>query len=460
MLKMSYFFKLKMPHFRPSAQAGMSLIETAMGIIVLGLIVLPIFRMSHVNYAKKVYDTNLGTLNVAKEGINQYFVSGNAAYPCPADLSLKPGDADFGKAGNCTLASTKKCSNPTWFNIHGGICKTDNTANAIIIGGLPFSDLKMSQEDSFDFWGNKLIYAVTHSQTDGGTYTANGGKIKIMSVDDPELVAAGPASDPDRDGAPDLVTGLYDIFIFSTGKNGVGGYSNNGLPLSACGGPADGYEYENCDYDNIFFALQDPNNDKASAYTEVRGANYFDDITSEQQALPIGTWFQHEDNPLYVNKDFVLTQATKVGVGTTTPTRHNGGEFNAVNLMVDGDIRADTAGGNGGHLQSSDYCDDSDPASKKGNNCFQPEIITDALDEMNCIEDTSYASGAVRAVKNISDNTVYCGSGLNKNGTLTGDAKKLIVDKTKFKVKDCASIGRVAAGIDVNGDLVCVVHVP
>lgn len=457
MLKMSYFYRFKRDRTLTLTQTGISLLETAIGIAVIGLIIFPLFHAYSYKHAKKVYETNLGTLNEALEGINQFFVSGNSAYPCPADLSLKPGDADFGKAGDCAnLGNIRPCNNPTWFT-NGGICKT-NGPNKIIIGGLPFSSLKMQEEDSFDFWGNKLIYAVTHDQTDTTTYATNNGKIKIMSIDDPVLVAAGPPANPDRDGIPDLVPGTYDIFIFSTGRNGVGGFTSTGQPLAACGGAASGYEHENCDFDDIFFALEDPNNSDVSCYSTVAGTGYFDDATTEQEILPVGTWYQHDKNPLYVNADFVLTQATKVGIGTTTPNQHEGKTFPAVNLKVEGDIRAEFLGGKGGHIRSDKLCDDTGVTS--GAHCFNPKIITDAVDDMNCINGPSYASGAVRGVKNISNSSVYCGGGLNKNGTLTGNAKKLVVDNTKFVVKDCAGVGMVAVGIDVNGELICVMHVP
>jgi type II secretory pathway pseudopilin PulG len=454
---MFYFYRFKRDASPVLIQKGMSLLETAIGLVIIGLIILPIFRTYSYKHARKVYETNLGALNEAIEGINQFFVSGNSAYPCPADLSLKPGDTDFGKTGDCSnLGNIRPCDNPTWFT-NGGICKTTGT-DEIIIGGLPFSSLKMPEEDSFDFWGNKLIYAVTHDQTDTATYVANNGKIRIMSIDDPALVAAGPPSDPDRDGIPDLVPGAYDIFIFSTGENGVGGFTRTGQRLETCGDATDGYEHENCDFDDVFFALEDPNNSDISCYSKVAGTGYFDDATSEQKVLPVGTWYQHDKNPVYANADFVLTQATKVGIGTTTPNQHDGKTFPAVNLMVEGDIRAEFFGGKGGHVRSDSICDDTGTTS--GGNCFNPNIITDAVDDMNCIESPSYASGAVRGVKNISNSSVYCGGGLNKNGTLTGNAKKLKVDSTKFTIKDCSSAGMVAEGIDVNGELICVMYTP
>jgi len=450
MLKMSYFFKLKMPHFRPSAQAGLSLLETAVGLIVVGFMVVPVMRTYKVSMTKEAFQGTYGTLSMAIDGINQYYASDNGAYPCPADLSLQEGDAGYGVASNCVLANIELCGGPTWFTTGGGICKTEDTNDAIIIGGLPFASLKMSDEDSFDSWKNKYIYAVTFRQTDNTTYKTDNGNIRIKYLpkdDTPEFI---------KDGTNTTI--LYDMFIFSTGESGVGGYTKKGQPLTACMDinidPR--YETENCDFDDVFFALHyaPPGELRTSAYSTVLDGSspepFFDDITNMQRFVPANTWYQHEDNPSYANIDFVLTQATKVGIGTTTPDD----PYIGTTLMVKGDIQAAvTASPNGGHLESDSVCAENDA------DCFDPEIITGAVESMNCFSSNSYVSddpSVVRAVKKLADSSVTCTNGATAAGApIETDGEILEVDTSKFNPVPCPN-DWLAIGIDANGDLKCI----
>ena len=212
-------------------QGGLSLIEMAIAIAVLGLLALPVLRAYRTNLMKASYENDLGALSTTLEGVNRYYISGHSSYPCPTDLSLKNGDTGFGVAGDCSdLNGIKLCTNTTWFE-DDGICKTSTSSDATIIGGLPFADLKMSQENALDSWKNKLIYAVTHRQTDPTTYVNGNGSIQVMCVDDPKKIAAGTTGD---NGAPDIVLSsggssiaLYEIFVFSTGEDGIGGYNSS-----------------------------------------------------------------------------------------------------------------------------------------------------------------------------------------------------------------------------------------
>ena len=470
--KMFIFGKRKTTFRFFCKQGGLSLIEMAIAVAVLGLLALPVIRSYRANLVKEAFENNLGTLSTALEGINRYYISGNFFYPCPTDLSLGSSDLDFGSAKDCSdLSAIELCTSPTWFE-HDGICKTSNSSGAIIIGGLPFADLKMSQENSLDSWKNKLIYAVTHRQTDPATYVTGNGSIQLMGIDDPKKIANGTV-----DGVPDLIRtadgssiAMYEIFIFSTGEAGIGGYSRSGQTLSECEDVKDTYEYENCDFDGVFFVREDPHDTEISAYSISTGKDpdtgedfrryYFDDMTTQQISPPSNTWYQHEDNALYEaasDINFVLTQATRVGIGTTDPAT----PYDDVTLMVVGDITAETAAKPdgttfGGRFQADGMCNED-------RTCFDPEIIAGAVDDMNCNADTSYSAdpsiGVNRAVIRISSNSVGCNSGVEgSSGSDSIDGGEVLqVDNTTFSEKDCGS-GSYAGGIDSNGDLICVTY--
>ena len=412
-----------------SNEDGLSLIEAAIGLLLLGLLVMPIIQARKHEVVKEIREINYGSIQNSIKGVNQFFGSGNGAYPCPASLTLAEGDTDFGVSGDCTLANVRLCTDPLW-PANEGICKTDNTVDAIIIGGIPFTTLKMPQEQSLDYWGNKLIYAVTHKQTDQVTYATNTGEIRLLAMDDPVGVL-----NATEDGIPDQLANLYDLFVFSTGSNGTGGYTKDGNPITPCGNAATGYEFENCNFDNIFFIDRNSDVDGADARSDVIGATYYDDWTIAQQVPPISTWFQHEDNPTYVNRDYVLTLSTRVGIGTTTPDE---------SLEVMGAIRSENNGIEGGRIKSDSICNDTD--------CFDPEMITGTFTDMNCTASLTFP--VPRVVTELSNGTVTCSTALDTLGNPIGGGNNLQVDTGVFSAVPCAG-GQIAVGIDATGGLLC-----
>tara|TARA_R110001592_G_scaffold3525_26_gene20137 strand:- start:5756 stop:7045 length:1290 start_codon:yes stop_codon:yes gene_type:complete len=413
-----------------SKEDGLSLIEAAIGLVVISLIALPMIQAQTQQIADKIYKGNYGTLANAEQGINQFFGSGAGVYPCPASLTLAEGDTGFGVSGDCTLTNVRLCTDAAW-PASEGICKTDNTPDAIIIGGVPFATLQMPQDESLDYWGNKVFYAVTQKQTDPATYATNAGEIRILAADSALQVAAGTA-----DGVPDQLGSFYDMILFSTGSNGVGGYSKDGVAIGVCGNATTGFESENCDLDNVFFVDKNPNADDGAIRSDVAGVNYYDDWTRAQETPPISTWFQH-NSPT----NFVLTLATKVGIGTTDPSD---------SLEVMGAIRVEPTASFTGRLKSDSICNES--------NCFDPDIITHTSLDMSC--ESSAEFPYKRAVTEIRDSSTKCSTGLVPNPGSGpayipyGDGNNVSVDATKFNAFTCGG-GQVAAGF-VNGDLVCV----
>ncbi len=401
-------------------ERGLSLVEMAIGLLVIGLITLPIIQAQKYKIVKEIRQVNYGSIQNSIDGINQYFSAGNGAYPCPASLTLGEGDTNFGVSVDCTLSNVKLCTNPAWPSTEG-ICKTSDTPSAIIIGGIPFATLGMPQEEALDYWGNKLIYAVTQTQTNNSTYITSAGRIRILGVDDPALVALGA-----DDGIPNQISNLYDLFVFSTGYNGAGGYTKDGNATTACGDASSGYEFENCNFDNIFFIDKNPDND-ASARSDTAGPTYFDDWTRGQRSLPISTWFKNENN-----MNYVMTLATRVGVGTANPDYA---------LDVVGSVMAEPQGSGDGNIIAPDICNDS-------GDCFSPSLIASepltAAPSMDCRNKTSLGGGDPinKPVIAIGNSELTC-------------ADTIQVSPTTFSDKDCAATNKRAIGIDASGGLIC-----
>ncbi len=409
-------------------EKGLSLIEVAIGLIVLGLVMLPLIQTYKVNIATETYRESEGSLTGIKNAINQYYARGAAAYPCPADLTAGPGSTDYGNQGDCTnTAAILLCSAPGW-RTAGGICKTSNNSDAVIIGGIPFADLNLTSEEGLDFWNNKLIYAVTHRQTDSATFRAEIGQITVMAVDDPVMVSIGSA-----DGVPDVIDTEIDFFVFTTGRTALGGYSKEGAQLGACATATTSRDFENCDFDAVFFLHENPANTAASAYALVSGTTFFDDITHGQTSVPENIWFQHPDNSTYASKDYVMTLANRIGVG---PNMHEP-DFD---VHVNGNIRTQPQAGIG-RILSDTICD------SDANDCFDPEIITGSVSAMRCAQ----INGTDRAVMRLRNSSVECSHPENVSGNV-----QLHITTGHINPLDCGS-GQRVIGIQANGDLLCAV---
>ncbi len=416
---------LKKTLSKAAKEDGISLIEVAIALIVLGLIVAPIMQNYNIRIKKESRAITVGSLLNVQKSINQYYFGGSGAYPCPASLTIGEGDPNFGDSGDCTLANVKLCTNITWQTTEG-ICKTDDTSNAVIIGGVPFAKLKMQQDTALDYWGNKIIYAVTFEQTDGATFASNNGQIRAYAVDSPTLIANGLA-----DGVPEIKPQEIDFFLFSTGETAIGGFTKDGIIISTCGNASNGWESENCDFDSIFFHDADPSMGDASAFSEVVGVNFYDDLTLGQVSVPETTWFQHPDNVSYAD-DFVVTLNTDIGIDTSTPSE---------TIDVNGDVRVE------GWVKTDSICDNNNA------NCFDPELITGTKDEMEC--DTGSVISGRSAVIRLAENRVFCSTAKDDSGNPIGDGQLITIDTNVINDNTCND-GYLISGIDANGDIQCV----
>lgn len=377
----------------------------------MGLIVVPIATIYN-NYVKqlKINETRNAQTDV-RNAINIY-IPNNGRYPRPAKFNVSEGDTDFGAEG---VANPALCSSASWFATDG-LCRTDNTASAVLIGAVPFNALGMSIEGTKDYWGNPLLYAVSLSQTDALTYGSAGGSVTVQVLD--------PARDP-----VNLATN-YDMLVVSFGETAKGGYSNAATLISPCVGSVAENEDENCDFDDTFLLDRDPDNIENSTYSEVAGQDFFDDFTLAQDTFPRDIWYQHEVDPNYV-----ISQATRVGVGTTDPQAR---------LHVMGDTQVDT------NIQSNQICNSDVTA------CFNPEIIDGNVPDMDCRENTVPGEEPVLSIGN---SRVYCASAVDPAGNAI-DGQAYRFDMSIFTAQDCQTTGQLMQGIDASGRPVCVNTTP
>lgn len=416
-------------------ERGLSLIEIAIAVVVLGVISVPFFQQLHIEKQQIDYRKTRGALVNIRNAINQHYATGANEYPCPASLVAEEGDGNFGISITCDpLSNVRLCTDPSWRTAGGGICLTNGT-NPSIIGAVPFATLKMKADDILDVWGHKILYMVSARQTSDATFSLNGGSVVAMSVDDP--------SSPSADGVPDPLPLLYDFVLVSHGRTGAGAYTKDGNQTQDCPSPIEGVEHENCDLDNRVVLHVNPTNTRAAAQTLVRGVNFYDDITEAQQTLPEQTWFQHVDNTAYANNDFLLTLATQVGIGVRAPQAR---------LHVDGSIYVDSGVVTGGQIESEEYCVQND-TNNDGNpdeeHCMEPELITGASNRMTC---TDGPMPGDQIVMRLALNRVYCNA-TDQNLSSGTQARIRMTVPLPDTTPGCIS-GRYI-GTDAGGNLIC-----
>ncbi|MCC6598585.1 MAG: prepilin-type N-terminal cleavage/methylation domain-containing protein [Alphaproteobacteria bacterium] len=426
---------------RCSRNGGFTLLEVAIGLIILGLIMLPIIEGYKIWMKTVALYTTRGAQNEIVIAMNQFYENGNLHYPCPASLIVPQEDAADGVSGNCSFATPPPlCSDASWRAAPAGpgICRTDASANAIVIGAVPFASLGMSRRHASDFWHNRFLYAVTMEQTSAATFAGNPGKVTLFTVDRP----SPPSSDPDdADGIPDLFCNTavdclndLDFVLVSTGQTGAGGFSNNGASVGACpASAAGGLEFENCNMDAIFLHDSDPRDASVGARGDIPGPRFFDDLLAYQRDIPEDTWY-----PTPAGSSHVITAADRVGIGTTNPLHA---------IDVEGSIQVDQG------IMSDQICDDiPGPATA---NCFDPELIVGDVPEMQCDSAASFFGD--QAVVELGGSKVTCASPVSGGGggPIGGAAITLPPD---FPVVTCPA-GQRFNGFDPSGVPKCVLAI-
>jgi prepilin-type N-terminal cleavage/methylation domain-containing protein len=189
--------------------AGFTLVEMAIVILIMGILLVPILEAySHYIKEKRIEDTRENIAAVTS-GISG-FQDVQARLPCPADATLAPGAANFGKefdvncnpaaigltaAGMCT-AGNGICLVAGQRNLGGAAGATDAN-ELVLIGAVPIVSMRdqgVSERTAVanDAWGRKLTYAVTASLTQRRLPTLpmserSGSKMNLETIQ-PELM--------------------------------------------------------------------------------------------------------------------------------------------------------------------------------------------------------------------------------------------------------------------------------
>ena len=257
---------------RKSNQAGFSLIEVAIGLMVIGILMGGMIAAYNVYVIQRQENDTKNRILVVQAALQKY-VTRYGEYPLPADRSILIGTAGFGKqvaaapTAVCTVNQNTTCVTPT---------------GDVYIGDVPFATLGIHYQNILDSYGGKLSYAVSKELTSQavGTFSDTAGAIDVLAEDGTTIYPVG------------LSKAHY--FVYSAGRDGQGSYGTSGALRVACGAAVNGTDTENCDGDNVFRSNYDDSSgtDTQGKFVRyfVNGTSQFDDYSGYQNTLALGYW--------------------------------------------------------------------------------------------------------------------------------------------------------------------------
>ncbi len=198
---------------------GLSLVELSIVLLVVSIAVASLLVFDEDVKDINTKDINHDKLDKIEKALASYLAT-NDYYPCPADPRLATTDANFGigsgtNTGTCTAVPSSGIADE-----HG--------ENATYVGAIPTKQLGLHPEDAFDAWNNRLVYAVSQSQTflsDGCGGNSSIPGIVILNKYTPGTAAT---AQPDEN----IVETNAAYVLLSYGPDGIGAY-----PRDASNGP-------------------------------------------------------------------------------------------------------------------------------------------------------------------------------------------------------------------------------
>lgn len=417
-----------MRYGRLQTNQGFTLIETAIALVLIGLLVVPMLALWAAERREAPRGIALGNIDAVKTSLDD-FVRANGRYPMPAGLTLSPDTALYGEEPTGAILPCASWPTPN------GVCSTMG-ANPVLIGAIPFKTLGINEEISVDFWDNKLLYAVTASHTTA--FALNAGQIIIKAFD--ENLAGNRYEVTLYPGVGSLFP--VSFFVMSLGENGAGAYNRNGFLVNNCNLTTVA-ESENCDFDNTFWLKTNyfpefkngPNDlGEIGSASFIPGVNYFDDITDDYP-MPnpaADLWFESTDD-----SDYLLTRNQRIGIGIENPE---------VKVHVIGNAMAD-------NILSDEICNENSSA------CFNPNIIAGNEPSMDCEANSIGASGHPEAVLKIEYSMVRCASPVDdEDNPVDGIAFQF--PAAHFNLTDPCTGLELMTGLDASGRPICEIYTP
>ncbi len=380
-------------------EAGFTLIEVAIGLIILGLILIPSLTL-YLDFAKdadwQVTEDNRDAIQRELSGFNASF----GRFPCPASSTAARGAANYGfELANCqtSVPPVGTCAN--------GICAyaSPNAGQIVLVGSLPFKNLGLFERQAYDGYNTKFTYAVTLNSTLTSTFSSNGGAVGIVKASDITLSAI-------------VNPNTAHFVVISHGPNKAGAFTESAAQIPCMEGSL--AEQENCDADAIFAAGD---------------ISDFDDrVTFFDSALPT-EWKKDNAN----STDIFLKDSNSIALGTANSTNVSAADHFSVRRV----------GADSGSVVSDEnffverLCEQ---GATMNDDCFQPRLIAG-----NLTPDTAHPENRLEAV---GGNGISCYDGTNDEylvGIQSGTPR--CADEIFLSCPNNSFID----GVDANGNIQC-----
>jgi len=246
-----------------SVGAGFTLIESAIALLIIGLLLAPLGILYN-NYMKekKVEQSYENVQRVLTQ--LELYKNLNEVYPCPAPLKADRDDpaSGYGAASADMCSDTPPLANDECDAVTGMCMQTSKRAvpplidGRIVVGGVPFKDLQIDEQEAYDQWGGRLMLAMSYAATRVETVSSDSNAIQVENLQNQTM------SDTD--------TGLTYVVV-SAGPNGAGAYSQGARLINPC--PDNGPESFNC-----FPGMEDGSAPSIGVYKTSLQRTDFDDI--------------------------------------------------------------------------------------------------------------------------------------------------------------------------------------
>ncbi|MEE3322951.1 MAG: type II secretion system protein [Pseudomonadota bacterium] len=355
---------------------GFTMIEISIALIVVGLLITPLFSLYAQYTVKKKLEGTEDNIRRVVSMMEEYRDI-NGEYPCPAPMNVARDDVNNGRAMPCDAATFA-----AFPQVQGecleGICLQASVRGAsdVIIGAVPFRDLQMSETDSLDGYGNRLMYAVTQDLTEITTFNTDAGGISIVDSGGNEMTRNQDAM----------------FLVLSYGPSKEGAYSKFGMLQQPCS-TVSTLETNNCIPDfggNVPVTMA--STDAIFSYapiTTAQNADTFDHMMQFHATHEQALWRRYNNTAAEIVHAQDMSQDRTVAIGVKEPDTD-------VELQVNSEVA--NAGQNvasirinSGNLITDQLCDEA------GTYCFEPKLLAGDVDAatggMRCANADEYMVG-------------------------------------------------------------------
>ena len=242
---------------------GFTLLEISVVLVIIALIT-GMAVSSGVMMVGSARDSSTRMKMRAIETALASYRAANNRLPCPADLTMMDGAANFGVEG----ATSGTCTGGTPSANYSGAGVTNAGATGVE-GALPVVTLGLPNDMTYDGWGYKFRYVVDKSVTATNAFASSGG------------CSSGAITVKDANGAARSGGAVYALI--SSGANGHGGYTKQGVMTNAASINTDEQTNCHCDSTAVSTAFAPTYVQKNATRNSSTLSDTFDDIVTYKE---------------------------------------------------------------------------------------------------------------------------------------------------------------------------------